>query len=147
MIQSRRQFEKHLDHDRIIETIRVAEAGTSGEIRIAIAPFFFGSLERRSERAFRRLGMSRTRLHNSVLIFVVPSRRQFRVLGDSAIHACVGQAHWDQVVSDLRVQFTAGDYTEGLIVVVEAVGRELARHFPASIENNPDELPNEIAEG
>jgi uncharacterized membrane protein len=147
MIQSRKQFEKHLDHDRIIEAIRKAEACTSGEIRIAIAPFFFGSLKRRSGRAFRRLGMSRTRLHNGVLIFVVPSRKQFRVLGDSAIHARVGQAHWDQVVSDLSVQFAAGDYTEGLVAAVEAVGRELARHFPASIEDNPDELPNELAEG
>ena len=147
MFRSRRQFEQALDQDRIIEAIRAAEAGTSGEIRIAIAPRFFGSIERRSARAFRRLGMSRTRLHNGVLIFIVPSRREFRVLGDSAIHACVGQARWDQVAADLGRHFAAGRYTEGLVAAVATVGRELARHFPSAPGDNPDELPDELAEG
>ena len=147
MLRSRRQFEQRLDHDRIIQAIRAAEGATTGEIRIAVAPFFIGSIERRSERAFRRLGMSRTRLHNGVLIFVAPSRRRFRILGDSAIHACVGQAHWDQVAAELGECFAAGRYTEGLVAAVEAVGRELARHFPPPAGDNPDELPDEIARG
>ncbi|HWQ08578.1 MAG TPA: TPM domain-containing protein, partial [Holophaga sp.] len=120
---------------------------TSGEIRIAVAPFFLGSIARRAERAFRRLGMSRTQHHNGVLIFVAPSRRQFRILGDAAIHACVGQAHWDRVAAELGRSFAAGKCTEGLVAAVEAVGRELALHFPPPAGDNPDELPDGIAKG
>jgi len=146
MFFAKRRFEASLDHDRILSAIRAAEAGTSGEIRIAIAPPFIGSIERRAVRAFKRLGMTQTRHHNGVLIFVAPFRRQFRVLGDHAIHDQVGQAFWDQVALELGNRFRNREFSEGLVAAVEAVGLELARHFPAE-EANPNELPDELARG
>jgi len=146
MLFAKRHFQACLDEGKIAAAIRGAEEGTTGEIRIAVAPAFFGRIETRARRAFVRLGMVKTQRRNGVLIFVVPSRRQFRVLGDQGIHELVGQAFWDQVAEGIGTRFARQEFTEGLVEAVEAVGTELARHFPAE-GPNPNELPDGIAKG
>src|SRR5260221_7582956 len=107
-------FRRAVDQKRIEAAIAGAERRTSGEIRVSVAPFFWGSVERAAERAFHRLGMSRTRERNGVLFFVVPTRRAFVVRGDSGIHAKVGQAFWHDVVATMTPHFRAGHFTEAL---------------------------------
>ena len=92
MFLTRRSVRKLIDVDRIRQAIEAAEQKTSGEIRVSVAPWFWGNVERAADRAFSRLGMTQTRERNGVLLFVVPSRRSFVVRGDTGIHAKVGQA-------------------------------------------------------
>ena len=136
-------FTRRVDRERVKQAIEQAERRTSGEIVVSVSPFFWGSVQRAAERAFARLGVSRTNDRNGVLIFIVPSRRQFVVLGDQGIHARVGQAFWDGVAEALSVRFRADDITGALLDGIDRIGRELAAHFPYQGARDVDELSNE----
>ena len=133
-----------LDTERLEDAIRRAEARTSAEIRVSVAPFFAGDVQRTAERAFDRLGMTRTRERNGVLVFIVPARRRFAILGDEGVHARVGQAFWDELRALLSAAFREHRYTDGLVGVIDRIGERLASHFPARAKDNPDELPNAV---
>jgi len=141
---SRRSLRKCLDERQVVEAIQEAERATSGEIRVSVAPFFWGSVEKVADKAFHRLGMEKTADHNGVLIFLVPSRKRFVVLGDSGIHANVGQAFWEDVAACLSGEFHQGHFTEGLVAGVRMVGERLAEHFPWKGEADINELPDDV---
>jgi uncharacterized membrane protein len=136
-----------IDDDRIQRAIALAEQRTSGEVRVAIAPFFWGSLEKAAKRCFERLGMVKTAERNGILFFVVPSRHRFMVLGDEGIHQKVPPGFWETVAGALAVKFKAGDYTGGLEDGIATVGRELATHFPYQGDKDKNELPDAIDYG
>ena len=140
---SRRRLERLFDVDQVQRAVEAAERRTSGEIRVSIAPFFWGSVDRAAQKAFDRLGMARTRHRNGVLIFIVPSRRSFVILGDSGIHERAGQELWDRAAAMLSEHFRKGGITEGLVRAIEAVGDALAVHFPPEA-GDVDELSNQV---
>ncbi len=139
----RRKLKRLVDASAVKRAIAESERGTTGEIRVSVSTFFWGDVRRTAEKAFDRLGMTRTLHRNGVLIFVVPSRRKFVVLGDSGIHEKVGQEFWDGVAAAMSERFRKGDFTGGLVHGVQEAGRQLARHFPAE-GRHPDELPDEV---
>jgi uncharacterized membrane protein len=124
------RLSRHVDSARIVHAIEKAESATSGQIRVSIARHFWGSVRKAAESAFVRLGMAGTPDRNGVLIYVVPSKRQFVILGDEAIHAKVGQEFWERVSAAMSGRIRDGDLTDGIIHGVEEAGRELAAHFP-----------------
>jgi uncharacterized membrane protein len=144
---TRRGLLKAVDGSRVREAIQAAERRTSGEIRVSVAPYFWGDVRRVAERAFGRLGMASTRERNGVLFFIVPARRRFVVLGDEGIHAKVGQEFWDTVASAVSERFHAGDYTGGLEAGIGAVGEQLAAHFPYEASTDVNELPDDVEFG
>jgi len=144
MLLAQRRLYRAIDQDRIRKAIDEAERRTSGEIRVSIAPLFWGGVEKAARRTFRRLGMERTRDRNGILFFFVPARRRFAVIGDEGIHARVGPDFWPKVVEAVAQRFRKAEYTEGLVEGIETVGRELAVHFPYRPETDVNELPNEI---
>ena len=141
---TRRQIEKLMDIASIQEAIKKAERQTSGEIRVSISRFFWGSVRRAAERAFIRLDMMETRDRNGILFFIVPSRKSFAVIGDAGIHAKVGQDFWDQLAGILRDKFREKQFTEGLLEAIKAVGRKLSSHFPYDAGRDINELPDDI---
>jgi uncharacterized membrane protein len=140
----RRKLLRRLDSQKIREAIQAAEKKTSGEIRVSVSPFFYGKVRSVAEKAFRRLGMSNTRLRNGILFFIVPSRRRFVVLGDEGIHAKVGQEFWEEIVAAMSEKFRKGDFTEGLIKGIEEVGEHLAAYFPYDPLTDINELPDDV---
>jgi uncharacterized membrane protein len=140
----RRRLLKTIDRERVLEAIREAERRTSGEIRVSVAPFFWGNVRKVAEKAFVRLKMAETRDRNSILFFIVPARRRFAVLGDSGIHAKVGQEFWELVAGLLSESFRKKDHTEGLVRAISAAGEKLAEHFPYDAEADVNELPDDI---
>jgi uncharacterized membrane protein len=88
--------------------------------------------------------MTRTKDRNGILFFVVPGRRKFVVLGDSGIHARVGQEFWHRIVDVVTERFRTGDFTGGLIKGIQEVGEQLAAHFPYDAETDVDELPDDV---
>lgn len=141
---SRRSLRKCVDQARVVAAIQAAERVTSGEIRVSVAPFFWGNVEKTAGKAFHRLGMENTADRNGVLIFLVPSRRRFAVLGDVGIHERVGQAFWEDVSACLSSHFRRGAFTEGLVEGIRMVGDRLAAHFPSAGEADRDELPEDV---
>jgi uncharacterized membrane protein len=132
---------------RVEEAIRLAEKHTTGEIRVSVSPIFWGSVRKAAEKAFVRLGMEKTRHRNGVLLFVVPGRRQFVVLGDEGIHQKVGQEFWEKISAAMSAHFRAGNFTEGLVHGIEEAGKQLALHFPEEAGESVDELPNQVDTG
>jgi uncharacterized membrane protein len=133
-----------IDEARVTQAIVDAERTTSGEIRVSLAPFFWGSIEHAARRAFERLGMTHTRRQNGVLLFIVPSRRGFVVLGDTGIHERAGQRFWDELVGLIEPHFRRGEFTEGVLLAISSLAAELARHFPRDEGSNVNELPDEV---
>ena len=141
---TRRRLQKLIDTERIREAIEAGEKRTSGEIRVSVAPWFWGNVERAAERAFGRLGMSQTAERNGVLFFLVPSRQTFVVRGDEGIHAHVGQDFWDHLVGAMSMYFRRGEFTQGLVFGIHAASEQLALHFPYDAKRDVNELPNDV---
>jgi uncharacterized membrane protein len=144
MVMTRKKLLQIIDRERIKEAIQKAERRTSGEICVSVAPFFWGSVEKAADKAFVRMGMTRTKDRNGVLLFVVPSRRKFVVLGDQGIHEQVGQEFWHQVVAVVAEKFRQGDFTAGIVRGIEEVGERLAAHFPYDPDTDKNELPDDV---
>ena len=143
-IMHRRKLLQQLDIERIRAAIGDAERETSGEVRVSVARFFWGRVRPSAERAFRRLGMTRTKDRNGILFFIVPSRRRFVVLGEEGMHAKVGQEFWDGIAASMSEDFKKGDFTDGLIRGIGKAAEGLAVHFPCQAATDVNELPDDI---
>src|SRR5437867_4284861 len=141
-----REFLSKLEHDRIGNAIREAEAKTSGEIRVYIQR---GKLKTNpliaAQKKFHRLRMHKTRERNAVLIFVAPRARKFAVAGDKAIHEKCGEQLWQRLVDRMQAHFRNEKFSHALVEAIEEIGKELAAHFPK--RSTSTELPDEIVEG
>lgn len=144
---TRRGLRKCVDEAKVKAAIAHAEGASSGEVRVSIAPFFWGSVEKAASKAFHRLGMDQTAERNGVMIFLVPSRKRFTVLGDAGIHAQVGQAFWDDIAAKLSQHFKVGEFTEGLVEGIQLIGERLAEYFPHQGDLDQNELSDEIDYG
>jgi uncharacterized membrane protein len=140
---TRRALLKRLDVARIERAIAAAERRTSAELRVSVAPFFWGNVEATARRAFERLKMHETQAHNGVLFFVVPSRKTFVVLGDAGIHERVGREFWQTVVRVMEPHFARRDFSEGLVAGITAAGEALAMHYPYDATDR-NELPDDV---
>ena len=144
MVMTRRKLLRTIDTARVKEAIAKAEQMTSGEVVVSVAPLFWGSVEKAAQKAFVRLGVIQTKERNGVMIFVVPGRKKFTVLGDIAIHAKVGQEFWESVAAQLSAHFRKGDFTGGLVRAVEVIGEQLAKHFPYDAATDVNQLSDDI---
>jgi uncharacterized membrane protein len=143
-VQSRRQLMRTIDVDRVKAAVAAAERATSGEIRVSVARFFWGSVRRAAEGAFSRMGIAGTKDRNGILFFIVPARKKFVVLGDEGIHAKVGQDFWDCVAGLMSRHFRKGEFTEGLVEAIDEAGRQLAAFFPCDPATDVNELTDEV---
>ena len=144
MFETRGKWMKRIDAPRLEAAVKAAESRTSGEIRVSVSTFFHGDVRRVAEKAFDRLGMANTAARNGVLIFVVPSRRKFVVLGDAGIHEKVGADVWEQVARAISEKFRSGDFTGGLEAGVSEIGARLAEYFPHAGDSDRNELPDGV---
>ena len=143
-ILSQKKLLDLIDDDRIKAAIAAAERQTSGEIRVSVSRYFWGSVRRAADKAFTRMGMRATRDRNGILFFVVPSRRAFAIIGDEGIHQKVGQEFWEKLVAAMSEDFKAGKFNEGLIQAIAEAGRSLGAHFPYAGEKDVNELTDDI---
>jgi len=143
-VHSRRKLMKTVDVSLVKAAVAAAERATSGEVRVSVARFFWGSVRRAAERAFARLGVARTKDRNGIFFFIVPARKKFVVLGDEGIHAKVGQEFWDCVAGKMSGHFKKGEFTEGLVEAIGEAGRELAAHFPYDAAVDVNELADDV---
>jgi uncharacterized membrane protein len=144
MVMTHRKLLRLIDNDQIKAAIQKAERRTSGEICVSVSRLFWGNVEKAADKAFARLGMTKTKDRNGVLFFVVPSRRKFVVLGDQGIHERVGPEFWRQLADRVSERFRVGDFTGGLVAGIEEVGEQLAAHFPYDAVSDVDELADDV---
>jgi len=144
LTSARKAFLSRVDESAIEAATRKAEEGTTGEIRVSVLPRQIGSLADVAERTANRLGMTKTKERNGVLLLVDPARRRFVIWGDKAVHERLGEAFWTATADAISERFRKGDFTGGLVHGVETVGRRLAEHFPAGPEGHANQLPNDV---
>lgn len=141
-----KEFRECLDEKRITDAIAKAEQKTSGEIRVFVSSKKLPESEdvvARAAKRFEKLGMTRTRERNAVLLYFAPASKRFAVIGDEAIHRVCGQAFWDEVAGRMRDLLSRQAFSEAIVHGIAATGEVLARHFPVTPQN-PNELPDDI---
>jgi uncharacterized membrane protein len=130
--RSAHRLARHVDEQRIRSAITAAEAKTTGRIHVTLSHRTLGTTLAAASRAFEHLRLAHTPQRNGVLFFVVPSRREFAIVGDTGIHDKVGQEFWTRVVQEMSATMQTGSLTDGLVRGIAEAGRELETHFPVS---------------
>jgi uncharacterized membrane protein len=145
--RARRVFPKSV-LGRIEQAIRQGEATHSGQVRFVVegaldgGPLFRGQPAReRALDVFSHLRIWDTAHNNGVLIYLLLADRDVEIIADRGIDAKVGAARWEQICRAMEAEFASSRFEHGVIAGIEAVSRELARHFPPG-GAHPNELPD-----
>ncbi|MEK6794822.1 MAG: TPM domain-containing protein [Spirochaetota bacterium] len=131
------------DKKRIIDAIRSAEFGTSGEIRVHIARRVAEDIMAEAAATFERIGMTRTEKRNGVLIYFAIHDRAFAIIGDSGIDAKAGRL-WEPAVKAMQERFSRNEFADGIAQAVAMVGAALKEHFPYQ-SDDVNELSDKIS--
>ena len=138
-----REFLKQLNQADIVAAIRRAEKKTSGEIRVFVSRKTMDDAVAAAQAEFERLGMTRTRQRNGVLIFVAPRARKFAVIGDIGVHQKCGESFWATLAAEMAGHFKNSDFSAGILLGIQKAGELLAVHFPPQ-DADVNELPDDI---
>lgn len=143
MIKRAKTFLTEVERARVVAAIEAAERETSGEIRVHLQSWVWGDPYKAAKRVFERLKMAQTQERNGILFFIVTSRHEFAILGDTGIHEKVGQDFWTALAHTLEVLFREGKVAEALEAAITRCGEELKRYFPCR-HDDVNELGNEL---
>ncbi|MCJ9704178.1 MULTISPECIES: TPM domain-containing protein [unclassified Bradyrhizobium] len=134
--------------DRIEQAIERGEATHSGQVRFVVEgaldgrPLFRNQPAReRALDVFSHLRIWDTAHNNGVLIYLLLADRDVEIVADRGIHAKVGVEGWESICRAMEAEFGTGQFERGVIAGIEAVSRELARHFPPQGPSR-NELPD-----
>lgn len=134
---------------RIEQAITAGEATHAGQVRFVVEGALDGGALFRNQPAreraldvFSQLRIWDTAHNNGVLIYLLLADHDFEIVADRGIDAHVGREGWEQICQQMEAGFRSGDFERGVIKGVEAVSRELAKHFP-KVRGGPNELPDE----
>jgi uncharacterized membrane protein len=134
--------------DRIEQAIRQGETTHSGQIRFAVEgaldgrPLFRNqSARERALDVFSHLRIWDTAHNSGVLIYLLLADRDVEIVADRGIDAKVGAKGWENICRQMEADFRAGEFERGVIKGIEAVSRELAKHFPPQGPHR-NELPD-----
>ena len=133
------------EKERVVAAIREVESNTSGEIRVALDHKVKGDVLLCAQKVFEKLGMTRTKHRNGILIFLAVKDRAFAILGDQEIHKKLGDTYWKEAAAQMQSFFARDEFGAGLEAAIQETGRELTRHFPRE-KDEPNELPDKIDE-
>lgn len=97
----------------------------------------------RAELEFHREGLSGTKAHTGVLLFLSLMERSALVLADKGIADKVPPHTWDKVVNTMLSGARTGQWAEKLEQALRECGAYLAEHFPAE-NGKANELPNTV---
>ncbi|PYM31020.1 MAG: hypothetical protein DME15_18925 [Candidatus Rokuibacteriota bacterium] len=132
-----RRFLSEDDFAAITAAIARAETRTSAEIRVHLERRVPRRLLRRTpdpltraRHVFVSLGMHRTSERHGVLIYLAVGDRKLAVAGDVGIHGRVGTRHWHDVRDRMVERLRGGAPREAIVAAIEAIGAELAAHYP-----------------
>lgn len=135
--------------EQVVQAIQYTERRTSGELRVYIESFCpFVDAADRAWEVFEELQMQQTQERNAVLVYLALKDRQAAIVGDEGIHQRVGkEQYWKAELQVLRRFCAEGKVADGLVTVIQDIGTELARYFPASPTDDKNEIPDDIVFG
>ena len=131
---------------KVIAAIQAMEKETSGEVRVHIQEHCRGNILTDAARVFHALKMDATEERNGVLIYIVPKRHEFAVIGDKGINEKVPENYWDDVRDIMQKYFREKEFASGVAEGILLIGQKLKEHFPYQ-EGDINELPDDISYG
>ena len=132
------------EQGRIVQAISVAEAKTSGEIRLVVDRKLKASSAMDAAVVyFEKLDMHKTALRNGVLIYIATDDQQFAIIGDHGINEKVLDDFWDETRELMLAHFRQNALVEGLIEGIKHAGEQLQAYFPRRADD-VNELPDDI---
>jgi len=129
---------------QIVASIQEAEMNTSGEIRVHLERKADPDIISHAGREFERLGMTKTKDHNGILIFLGIRSKRFALLGDRGINEKVPEGFWDDIVRKMAGHFHNDEFADGISEAVLLIGERLREFFPYQ-RDDINELPDEIS--
>lgn len=130
----------------IEQAITESESLHGGEIRFALednlhvrALWCNTTPRQRALQVFSHLGVWDTQRNNGVLIYVLWADHDVEIVADRAFAELVTEQEWREVCHRMEELFAQDQPRQAAVAGVQAVGRLIARHFPAADRN---ELPN-----
>ena len=141
-------FLRPADLKTVAAAVSAAEARSGGEIRVEVRQRRARSerslsIEQIARQEFVSLGMTATRDRTGVLLFLLLEDRELCILADDGIHGKVADDTWTRIAANMTDRFGRGQFTEGLVEAVEAVGSVLEQHVPRRPDDR-NELPNTV---
>ncbi len=132
-------FLEKIDDHRILSAIQAAETKTTGQLRVFVSHHKIKDPLIAARKQFRRLGMTKTKHRNAILIFIAPKSHAFAIFGDVAIDQKCGPDFWQTLRNEIAPQLKDAHYTEALLHAITSAGQKLAEHFPAAPESRSDQ--------
>ena len=124
------------DLEAIAAALAAAERATSGEIRVHLEPRLPrrggepGDALTRALEVFTTLRMQATVERSGVLIYLAVDDRKLAIVGDTAVHARVGDAYWQRVRDGMVERLRRGDARDAVLHAVGEVGEMAAALLP-----------------
>jgi len=132
----------------IEQAIRETEAQQGGEIRIAVegnlspGELWRGVTPRqRAVQIFAQLGVWDTEANNGVLIYVSWADRDVEIVADRGFNGAVSGEEWSAVCASMEKLFAQKQPQAAMTEGIRAVGKLIARHFPAVDRNELADRP------
>ncbi len=95
-----------------------------------------------ARRQFLEQNLHHTRGATGMLIFVSEAERYVEILVDQGIADVLDNSVWEDIVADFTARVRQGQTREGFLECIQACGKLLEEHIPATHERN--ELPNHL---
>lgn len=140
-------FQRKLPVDtvKIEQAISHLEQKTSAELRVVIerrAKKYHSALAR-AEQLFEELDMQKTVERNGILLYLSFKPHYIAIVGDTGIHAKVGNEFWQSVYDAMKIQCQQGNYTQAICLGIQQAEQQLTKYFPIKADD-VNELPNEV---
>lgn len=103
-------------------------------------------VRRRARELFIAKNVTATRARTGVLIYVSHAERMAELVADEGISSRVDPAAWTPPMDALIAGLKHGDAGKGFRDAVALCADILAVHAPADADDNPNELPDSVAE-
>ncbi|SDS10529.1 putative membrane protein [Halopseudomonas xinjiangensis] len=95
-----------------------------------------------ARRKFVELDLHHTAGETGMLIFVSEAERYVEIMVDRGIASHIDDSVWEAIVERFTTRVRQGQVLEGFIECIDACGKQLETHLPATHERN--ELPNRL---
>jgi len=141
---SAKEFFTPQEQSLLLDAIAGAEQHTSGEIRLHIENYCFGSELKAARNVFARLRMHQTAERNGVLIYIAVRSRKMAMFADEGIYKALGEKYWHELVQHLLREFKADNRANSLAACITELGKQLGQFFPRK-SNDRNELSNDIS--
>jgi len=144
---------KYFPEDDLVDiqsSVEKVEKQTTGEIILSFRQkrSILEKLYKPHELAmkdFDHFKVWKTKERTGILVFIIFEEKYYDVIADEGIYAKISNKVWNNLEEKLKTEFKAGNFSAGILSLIQRMGRVLKKEFPVKKgDENKDELKGEI---